>query len=131
MSWLRTPSPEFSVRSAESVPSPCCGERLKVIGSRLRCYINNSSESVKLNIRRLGCDQCGRIHHELPDFLVPYKRYKASCIESVLSNPSTHDVPADESTLFRWFEWFNYFVDYWANCLISIMLRTNQDKVPF
>ncbi|WP_374103988.1 DUF6431 domain-containing protein [Bacillus sp. ISL-18] len=32
------------------------------------------------------------MHHELPDFLVPYKRYKAQCIESVLSNPSTHDV---------------------------------------
>ncbi|MED4207591.1 DUF6431 domain-containing protein [Neobacillus mesonae] len=121
---------EFLVRGAGRIPSPCCGKSMSVIGTRERKSRESSGETKVYNIRRLGCDQCGRIHHELPDFLVPYKRYKAECIESVLANPSTHDVPADESTLFRWFEWFKYFVDYWANCLISIMLRTNQDKVP-
>lgn len=121
---------EFLVRGAGRIPSPCCGKSMRVIGTRERKTRENSGETQVYNIRRLGCDQCGRIHHELPDFLVPYKRYKAECIELVLSNPSTHDVPADESTLFRWFEWFNYFVDYWVNCLISIVLRTNQEKAP-
>ena len=121
---------EFLVRGAGRIPSPCCGKSMSVIGTRERKSRESSGETKVYNIRRLGCDQCGRIHHELPDFLVPYKRYKAECIESVLSNPSTHDVPADESTLFRWLEWFNSFVDYWANCLLSIVLRTKQDKIP-
>jgi hypothetical protein len=115
MSWLRTPSTVFSVRGAESVPSPCCGERLMVIGTRLRGYINNSSESVKLNIRRLRCVQCDRIHHELPDFLVPYKRYDAESIERVVMNLATTDVPVDESTLHRWNCWVNTLAPYWLN----------------
>ncbi|WP_307197095.1 DUF6431 domain-containing protein [Neobacillus niacini] len=121
---------EFFVRGAGLIPSPCCGKSMSVIGTRNRKSRERSGETKLYNIRRMRCDQCGRIHHELPDFLVPYKRYEAECIESVLTNPSTHDVPADESTLFRWFEWFNHFVDYWANCLISIVLRTKQVKVP-
>lgn len=129
MSCLRTPSPVFSVRGAEPVPSPCCGERLKVIGSRLRYYINNSSESVKLNIRRLRCVQCSRIHHELPDLLVPYKRYDAESIERVVMNPTATDVPVDESTLHRWNSWVHTLAPYWLGCLASIVRRYGQDPV--
>ena len=63
-------------------------------------------------------------------FLVPYKRYDSESIEKVLSNPSNHDVAADESTLFRWMEWFDFFLEYWISCLISIMLHTKQENVP-
>jgi hypothetical protein len=121
---------EFFVRGAGRIPCPCCGESMSVIGTRNRKSRERSGETKVYNIRRLRCDQCDRIHHELPDFLIPYKRYEAECIESVLTNPAVHDVPADESTLFRWLEWFNHFVDYWSNCLISIVLRTKQEKVP-
>lgn len=121
---------EFLVRGAGRIPSPCCGKSMSIIGTRDRKSKERSGETQVYNIRRLRCDQCGRIHHELPDFLVPYKRYESECIELVLTNPSTRDVPADESTLFRWFEWFYRFVDYWFNCLISIMLRTDQEMSP-
>ncbi|WP_307545897.1 DUF6431 domain-containing protein [Paenibacillus sp. V4I5] len=30
-----------------------------------------------LVIRRLHCSQCLKIHHELPDCIVPYKRYES------------------------------------------------------
>lgn len=103
---------------------------MHVIGTRNRKSKEGSGKTKIYNIRRLRCDQCSRIHHELPDFLVPYKRYESECIESVLSNPSMHDVPADESTLFRWHKWFDSFVDYWINCFISIMLRTKQEMIP-
>ena len=103
---------------------------MSVAGTRKRKSKERSGNTKILNIRRLRCDQCGRIHHELPDFLVPYKRYESECIEAVLTNPSNHDVPADESTLFRWVDWFNSFIDYWIGCLISIMLRTKQDNIP-
>jgi hypothetical protein len=103
---------------------------MSVIGTRDRKSRERSGETKVYSIRRLGCDQCGRIHHELPDFLVPYKRYDSECIELALSTPSTHDIPVDESTLFRWFNWFSSLVEYWANCLVSIMLRTRQENIP-
>jgi len=121
---------EFLVRGAERIPSPCCGSDMSVIGTRMRKSKERSGETRLFSIRRLGCDNCGKIHHELPDLLVPYKRYSSECIELVLSNPSTHDIPADESTLFRWFNWFNSLIDYWIGCLISIMLRTKQENIP-
>jgi hypothetical protein len=103
---------------------------MKVMGTRDRKSKDSSGETKVYNIRRLGCVNCGRIHHELPDFLVPYKRYEAECIEKVLTDSLHHDVAADDSTLFRWLNWFTSFVDYWLGCLRSIMLRTSQGKNP-
>lgn len=112
------------------MPSPCCGKSMSIIGTRNRKSKERSGETKVYSIRRLSCDNCGKVHHELPDFLVPYKRYSSECIEMVISSPSTHDIPADESTLYRWFDWFNSFIDYWIGCLVSIMLRTKQENIP-
>ncbi|WP_256942504.1 DUF6431 domain-containing protein [Bacillus sp. OV166] len=59
------------VRGAGRIPSPCCGKSMSVIGTRNRKSRERSGESKVYNIRRLECDDCGRVHHELPDFLVP------------------------------------------------------------
>ncbi|WP_443217551.1 DUF6431 domain-containing protein [Sporolactobacillus sp. CQH2019] len=40
------------------VPCPCCGGKLKVIGSRLRKYIRDTGEKTALRIRRLQCVDC-------------------------------------------------------------------------
>lgn len=37
-------------------------------------------------MRRLICDVCGKIHRELPDFLLPHKHYPAECIESEIDH---------------------------------------------
>lgn len=42
-------------------------------------------DSRTLLIRRLRCGDCGRVHHELPDIVVPYKRYDSETIEEILS----------------------------------------------
>ncbi|WP_445349419.1 DUF6431 domain-containing protein [Desulforudis sp. DRI-14] len=63
------------MRSAEQIPCPCCSGHLKVIGSRKRSCIDSLGDKIVLIIRRLGCVACHRIHHELPDMLVPYKRF--------------------------------------------------------
>jgi hypothetical protein len=103
---------------------------MSVIGTRDRKSKDRTGQTKVYNIRRLRCNHCRRIHHELPDFLVPYKRYESECIETVLSNHSLHDVPADESTLIRWADWFNSSIEYWIGCLISIKLRTKQENIP-
>jgi len=129
MSWKRS-SPGFFVRCAELVPCPCCGERLEVIGSRNRKYLNSAGEQVKLRIRRLRCGTCRKIHHELPDFLAPYKRYQATCVENVVSDPPVEPlVAADDSTLYRWRRWCRDQAAYWLGCLTAIALRFRQDPV--
>ncbi|MFD0959017.1 DUF6431 domain-containing protein [Paenibacillus chungangensis] len=113
----------FFVRSAEQIAAPCCGGPLGIVGSRPRVWYKSSGEKAKLVIRRLYCEACGKIHHELPDLLVPYKRYDAESIEAVLSASNRTDVAADESTLLRWKCWFLAWVVYAAGCLQAIAIR--------
>lgn len=80
-----------------------------------------------LIIRRLRCELCKKIHHELPDLLVPYKRYGAECIESVVSDSELIHVAADESTLYRWRHWFKHWSPYALRALISIGFRLQLD----
>ncbi|MFZ3131215.1 MAG: DUF6431 domain-containing protein [Desulfosporosinus sp.] len=120
----------FFVRCAESVPCPCCGEQLSVIGSRQRKYKNSDGETKVLIIRRLRCTHCRRIHHELPNCLVPYKRYASACIERVvLKDSKSLDIAVDEATLYRMRRWFNSLLPYLLGCLNAIAIRLGQTPV--
>ena len=115
----------FFVRSAEIVPCPCCGKVLYVIGSRRRVWYQSSGARSIMMIRRLRCESCSKIHHELPDKLVPYKRYDAESIEGIVTEPPRTDIAADESTLSRWKIWFTAWVVYAQGCLNLISFRFN------
>jgi hypothetical protein len=82
-----------------------------------------------LVIRRLRCAECRRIHHELPDKLVPYKRHVSESIEAVVTGESKLSIPADEATLGRWRHWFNNLADYFQGCLESIKIRYGNESV--
>lgn len=79
---------------------------MKVIGSRKRVLFQSGGTRIKLMIRRMCCLCCGRIHHELPDLLVPYKRYGSASIESALNREGVLVVASDDSTIYRWRKWF-------------------------
>mgnify|MGYP000845495661 FL=1 len=126
MSWLKTPKQVFFVKSDEQNPCPICGSLLKVIGSRRRCYFQDNGERRVLMIRRLHCSSCNRIHHELPDLLVPYKRYESQSIEAAVTGSAALTVAADEATISRWKQWFSDMAGYFAGVLISIATRYNK-----
>jgi len=126
---LKTPKREFFVRSEEQNSCPCCNGILEVIGSRKRKYLNEAGIKAVLIIRRLRCKGCRRIHHELPDILVPYKRYNRASIEAVVSKNATLSVAADESTLFRWRSWFRRLAHHFLGCLVSITIRYQSESV--
>lgn len=127
MIWLRR-HPVFFVRCAELVPSPCCGDKLKVIGSRKRILRREDGNCRMLVIRRLRCNACQKIHHELPDIIVPYKRYESTCVEQALSESEAQSiVAADDATLRRWKNWFRDQSSYWLGALRSIAHRFHQD----
>lgn len=122
MSLLKTPNPGFFVRSKEQSFCPCCGGPLKCIGSRTRKYYD-SLGCKTLRIRRLRCESCSKVHHELPDILIPFKRYSNNCIESVVMDGKNAPVPADESTILRWRSWFRESVLHFTGCLTSIAIK--------
>jgi len=129
MSSLKILILAFFVRSMEQIPCPCCGELLNVIGSRRRKYLTSQSLPQVVVIRRLRCCHCGRIHHELPDILVPYKRYSCEAIEPVVADESSLSVAVDESTIMRWRQWFAERAEHFAGCLESIRVRFGHGSV--
>lgn len=112
----------FFLRSAEVALCPCCQGRLRVIGSRPRTWVQESGVKAKIIIRRLRCVDCRKIHHELPNILVPYRRHEAQVIEAaVTGEPTSADV--EESTLRRWRNWFRTWEPYAVGCLRSLAHR--------
>ena len=64
-----------------------------------------------LLIHRLECSKCEKIHHELPDILVPYKRHCAVTIENIIAG-SDSDVCCEESTIRRIRGWWQTLYIY-------------------
>lgn len=118
----------FYIRSNETVPCPFCEKRLKVIGSRKRGVIEYSGEKRILVIRRLKCLGCGRIHHELPDIIIPYKRYGSETVECIVSLTDENDYPCELSTAKRLKIWFYLLRKYFNNTLISLTFLYDYDK---
>ena len=93
-----------------------------MIGSRKRGYIDVEDNNMTLVIRRLKCKRCGKIHHELPDILVPYKRHGSETIEEIIDE-KTDTVCCEESTIRRIKHWFDERVRYFEGCLASIAVQ--------
>ena len=59
-----------------------------------------------LNLRRLKCKSCRKIHSELPDYIIPYKRYCAEIIEEV-SVTGHSRIPEDTCTRQKIKQWYH------------------------
>lgn len=116
------------MRSSEKSHCPCCDGPLRVIGSRKRKVIQPDGSVRILIIRRLYCDHCRRVHHELPDSIVPYRRYSSTTVESVLShNEKPESYPCENSTAFRMRRWFLLLHDYFEQSLTALKTEHARD----
>ncbi|MCD8119686.1 MAG: DUF6431 domain-containing protein [Lachnospiraceae bacterium] len=86
---------------------PECGGQLKYYDKAVRVVRGRRRQTQRIKIRRLRCENCGRYHRELPDFIFPYKQYDADVIRGVCEGfitPDTigfEDYPC-EMTMKRW-----------------------------
>jgi hypothetical protein len=116
-------SNKYYVKSEENSICPVCGCcELKVIGSRRRGALKGNGDAIILIIRRLRCANCHRVHHELPDMLVPYKRHTSAVIEAVLDDTPL-EVGCENSSIYRIKRWFAEAAEYIAGCLTAIAAR--------
>jgi hypothetical protein len=99
------------VYSEEMCLCPICSGSLKVAGSRKRkLIIDDGFDTLTLVIRRLRCQSCCTIHHELPDIVVPYKHHCTKTIEKMINGDST-EIYCENSTIRRIKAW-------WVACLL-------------
>jgi len=92
---------------------------MKVAGSRKR-KIKTGNETVRvLIIRRLRCKQCKKIHHELPDMVIPYKRYSAETIEQIIDGREV-GINCEESTIRRIRTWWKACKLYFDSVIASL-----------
>jgi hypothetical protein len=68
---------------------------------------------------------CGKIHHELPDILVPYKIHAAEILEKIIVK-DTQEVPLEESTIHRIRSWFYHRADALVGGLIGVYTVLNK-----
>lgn len=62
-------------------------------------------------LRRLRCVGCRKLHLELPDVLIPYKRYESAVIARVIAGASIQ-VPNDERTIGKIRIWYKQVKEY-------------------
>lgn len=89
------------IQSKETCGCPICGGELRVRDSKKRRVINQAGDIDMYRLRRLKCKNCGKLHTEIPDCIVPYKHYAAEVVEAELLE-TRKDCPADNNTTSRW-----------------------------
>ena len=111
---------EFCVKSTSKNFCPICDGPLLVIGSRRRSVTSTDSEKKIYRIRRLRCTlSCRKIHHELPDLIVPYKRHSMETLEQIDENKQA-DVYAENSTLVKLKEFIKRIKAQYRNALMGL-----------
>ena len=96
---------EIYIIGKEDNRCPKCRGQLNVKDSRERQGWSKYGEKRHYLLRRLQCKECGAIHIELPDILLPYKRYNAEAIICVLNREDV-DCVASVRTKKRWLGWY-------------------------
>lgn len=91
--------------SSEVHICPKCGGELRVKDYRERQGWSKYGDKHHYLLRRLQCKKCGAVHIELPYMLIPYKRYDAEAIESVLNGEDSDCVASirTKKRLKRWY----------------------------
>ena len=106
------------VMSYEKSICPDCGGALSERGRRARMLIDSAGTKVVYQIRRLYCAKCRRLHHELPDCIVPFKRHCAETIEKAINTEP--DAPLDDRGYRRFKRWWRVVLPYFLNIIKSL-----------
>ena len=104
-----------------SCPS-CDSSNLIKKGWRSRKLITFIGSLLILLVQRVRCKGCGKIHHVLPDTIVPYKRYDAQTIEAIINgNPEEALCELDEQEIYRIKTWWAKMKRYILNKTTAVI----------
>jgi len=122
----------FFVESEEKFAlCPKCGEQLT-----FHCWISRPSKDSTgsksiyiIRVLKCGNEACPTTYHrELPDIIIPYKRYNTQAVEEALEQDNSHvAVAADGTTIWRWRKWFETKATNIVMALISVAVTVRDD----
>jgi len=103
---------------------PICGGKLKYRDRRKRYARDTEGHRLVYSLRRLRCQEksCGKLHTELPDVLIPYKRYTRETFEAV-AEFGKPDIPEEERTHRKMRTWIRYFQNHFDEIHTWILIR--------
>ena len=107
----------------EILSCPCCEGDLFVRGTCHRKAINSAGTRYAYRLRVLQCRNCQRTHRELPEPLVPYKRYDGEAILFIENTPS--QAPCDFRTVELIQNWLEWFISYAGHICAAKGIRQN------
>jgi len=122
------------VRAGEECFCPICVGQMIKRGWRTRflVWVKPGSkeddcepyEKVCLLIQRQYCKNCNKIHHQLPDCIVPYKRHSLEIIEGIITNEESekHNL-LNEDTIKRILAWWTLLAAYIMAVASSLQLK--------
>ena len=121
----------FVISGTEPLSCPICGGDLAAYDRKTRKMHTRSNGITVLLLRRLRCRHCKKLHTELPDLLVPYKRYSRECIEDVLAQSRAGE-PDDERTRSKIRRWYRQIRSYLDGIWKRIVNQTfaSPKKIP-
>ena len=117
------------ITGQEIIPCPSCetGE-LFTRGTCHRCAINTAGEKEHYQLRVLQCRNCNKTHRELPEPLVPYKRYDGETIIKAANEPDK--APCDFRSVDLILKWLTWFIDYAAHIQQSLEVEIAAPPLP-
>ena len=121
----------FVISGTEPLSCPICGGDLAAYDRKTRKMHTRSNGITVLLLRRLRCRHCKKLHTELPDLLVPYKRYSRESIEDVLAGSRAGE-PNDERTRSKIRRWYRQIRSYLDGIWKRIVTQTfaSPKKIP-
>lgn len=114
--------------SREDPVCPHCGQTLRYRDRRTRIWKWYGGVRRTIQVRRMRCTRCDRLHTELPDILTPNRHYGSEVIENVVDEVSTpEDLSTEnypcEKTMQRWKDWIAINQDQIEGTLRSVGTR--------
>ena len=116
---------KYVLADEELVCPACRGTALIGKGWRKRKLIKGNETVLTMNIHRIRCKDCNKMHHVLPDIIVPYKRHDSGNIDKVTENILSESI-YDESTINRIKAWWRKILLY----LAAFELNKSEIEIP-
>jgi hypothetical protein len=112
---------------------PICFKELSSYGRRNRTFYLTDYEKKLLSIRRLRCRFCNKIHHELPNLLVPHKLHCRKTVQSCIDADKKKAYPrfCAPSTVSKIKKWFKRYATYFFQALIARQARYHPNEAIF
>jgi hypothetical protein len=112
----------FIVIALDESYCPVCQSVLSFRATRRRVLWKGDTDTEKdiMIIRRLYCERCKCIHHELPDCVVPFKRYSAEVIENIVTGQTTKEPPCSDCTARRLRAWWKSVKPYFLRIMQAL-----------